>query len=175
MLSYMDDEDEVKDQIERFFSRAEGFQKASMLLGTVRPTTTDRFYYLITCVFLNAVCLELIIKMFWMIEKKKISPKNHNISKLFKNLSDEIKECIKGTFYNNESRKKGFEMSSKRIEQAGKGNLLEENFEKILINCEDIVKNLKYNESNFSHPLGGQHLDFLQNLLTELRSRIGRL
>ncbi len=165
---------EVKSQIQRFSYRADSFLRSSKVLGMVVDPDTGPTHYFLTQILLNTICLELIMKMFWMIENDKKAEHNHNTLEFFENLNDETKIYIQDIFHDDEHRKKGFETLCKARKDAGAGNFPEENLKKILSKCEDVVVKFKYNEKmdiSNSDILAPYHLYFLENLLRELNKR----
>ena len=120
-------------------------------------------------ILFNFTCLELIVKVFWMMENEGSVPEDtHNIKKVFDSLKEETRKHIKHVFNTDPIRKQHEELFKNRIP-----GFQGENLDSILNGSESVQNHLKYTGKIEQPILAGQHLNFLETLIRELGSKVG--
>ena len=173
-------EEDVEMQKRNFLASAKKFHKTIKILFNMPWIPTDHpgkidASHTLTGFFLNAICLELIIKMFWMIEKDEAVPKNHDVLRRFEELDEGTRKHIESVFYNDEQRKESYENLCKSVkEKVGENLPNEEDFRRLLSDCCRIVVDYRYDSSALRKNkfLANQHVSFLGKMLDELEQKI---
>jgi len=92
--------------------------------------------YIPSKIYLESFAFELIIKIFYELDLKNEAPKTHDIDELFSKLNRESTNFIKNKFDN---------INIKKIKNLPKDlDVYKPNFEEVLKNNSEIVKNFKY-------------------------------
>ena len=170
----------IEERKQSLLASAKKFYKTTELLFNMPLIPTDdeakfEAHHRLAGVFLSAICLELIIKIFWMAEKGKMVSKTHDVLSLFEALDQDTREHIENAFYNDEQRKGSYEHLRRSVkENAGRDLPSEEDFRKMLSGCRGIVVDYRYDSSALlkNKFLAHQHIGFLGRMLEELEQKI---
>ena len=170
-------DESVEARLKNFLSKAEDFFKSAYLLSShLKKDNPDTFMFFTVSIFLNAICLELIVKMLWMIEKGEVVSKTHDVLSIFRDLDSSTRKHIENAFYNDETRKNTYEYFAKMYKESEGEDFPEENFREMLSRCSEVVVGFRYDPRKFSrHFLAGHHMQFLERMLKELEQKINPL
>lgn len=180
-------DENVEEQKEMLLSNAKQFHRVSGVLlalslkffDAIRDGKAYEECYIVPLAqsanFFEAMCLELIIKVFWLLEKDTVLPRSleiHDILKIFKKLDKGRQDCIKDIFHNDEQRRIGYESLRKSVKEGSDvGFPDEEDFEKVLSEYGRLIVDFRYRSpllNGAAVPRG----EFLRKLLVELEQKI---
>ena len=122
----------------------------------------NKIQYIPPKIYLESFAFELIIKIFHELDLRNEAPKTHDIKKLFYKLNRESMDFIKNNFDN---------INKKILGNLPKNlDVYEPNFEEVLKNNSEIVKNFKYTPKLLNGSIVS--LSFLFVLYKKIEDRI---
>ena len=152
----------IQDVKHRLFSLKSFLCVLKLIEKKVEPQ--EIIQYVSSKICIKAICFELILKIFYLLDKNQGHPTNHNIKDIFNNLNDETKKLIEQEFNN-----KIIEPTKEIAKKHGKA-LYVPDFQETLLHNEKIVTNFKYDSTLKNGSI--VNTAFIESLCAKIESRI---
>jgi hypothetical protein len=152
----------IQDVEHRLFSLKSFLCVLKLIEKKVEPQ--EIIQYVPSKIYIEAICFELILKIFYLLDKNQRHPTDHSIKDIFNNLNDETKKLIEQEFNN-----KIIEPTKEIAKKHGKA-LDVPDFQKTLSHNKKIVTNFKYDLILKNGSI--VNTAFIESLYAKIESRI---